>query len=205
MEKYNEWTKIEEISKGKWKVSCSCGKIEIRYKSVIVNGYAKSCLKCSYEKRKLAISKSMTSHGKSNCPTQQSYSDMKRRCYSKHRNEYKHYGGRGIRVCERWLNGDGIRTGYHCFLEDMGERPKGFSLDRIDVNGDYEPNNCRWATPKEQGNNKRITPKFLYKGEMTAITYIAEDINMNRNTLYSRVVQHGKDFKESISTPVKTR
>ena len=205
MEKYNSWTKVREISSGKWEVKCKCGKIEIRYRSVVVNGYAKSCLECSYADRKAAISKSMTLHGKSNCPTQQSYSDMKRRCYSTHRAEYKNYGDRGIKVCDRWLNGDGIKTGYHCFLDDMGERSKGFSLERIDVNGDYEPNNCIWATAKEQGNNKRNTPKFMYKGELTPITYIAEDIGLPRNALYGRLVQRGMDFERSISTPIKKR
>lgn len=205
MDNYNKWAKVGEISFGKWIVQCECGKKEVRHRSVIVNGYAKSCLECSYKLRRDSISKSRTSHGKSNCPTQQSYSDMKRRCYSNHRPEYKNYGGRGISVCDRWLNGDGKKTGYHCFLDDMGEREKGFSLERVDVEKNYEPDNCVWATSKEQGNNKRRTPKFMYKGELTAITYIAEDIGMHRNTLYSRIVQHGKDFDDSISNPVKRK
>lgn len=205
MEKYNSWTKVSEISFGKWLVRCDCGKEEVRHRSVILNGYSKSCLPCSYELRKLSISKARTSHGKSNCPTQTSYSEMIRRCYSKHRPNYKDYGGRGITVCDRWKNGEDGMTGYHCFLIDMSERQKGFSLDRIDVNGNYEPSNCRWATSKEQANNKRHTPRFLYKGVLTPIRYIAEDINMHGNTLYSRIVQHKKDFAQSISAPVKNR
>lgn len=203
MDKYNEWTKISEISKGKWKVSCSCGKVEIRYKSVIINGYSKSCLKCSYELRKSAISASMTVHGKSNCPTQTSYMEMKRRCYSKHRAEYKNYGARGIKVCDRWLNGEDGLTGYNCFLIDMGERIKEQTLERIDVNGDYEPKNCKWDSMKAQSNNKRNTPKFKFNNEVMPLSYIADKVGVNRGTLYNRIFIYGLSFDQAISKPLR--
>jgi hypothetical protein len=75
---------------------------------------------------------------------------MKTRCYNPNTEYYKHYGGRGIKVCDRWLNS------YENFLKDMGPKPSLiYSLDRIDVNGNYEPSNCKWSTPKEQVNNRR--------------------------------------------------
>lgn len=202
MEKYNEWTFVQEVSKGKWLVSCSCGKEELRHKSVIINGYAKSCLKCSYRLRKSKISESKKTHGKSNCRTQSSYTEMKRRCNNPKRPNYHLYGGRGIRVCDRWINGDGVITGYHCFLNDMGECPDGFSIERINVNGNYEPSNCKWASSREQGSNRRHTPRFMYKGKMTALSYIADDIGVKRGTLYNRIFIHNMSFEDAIKKGV---
>jgi hypothetical protein len=73
---------------------------------------------------------------------------MKDRCTNQNHKSYNNYGGRGITVCERWMD-------FRNFLQDMGERPEGMSIDRIDVNGDYEPGNCRWATAQQQSLNKR--------------------------------------------------
>lgn len=79
-----------------------------------------------------------------------SWTNMKYRCYNKNCPQYEHYGARGITVCDRWLNS------FDDFYDDMGKKPdKSMSLDRIDVNGNYEPSNCRWATSQQQSRNKR--------------------------------------------------
>lgn len=84
-------------------------------------------------------------------PTYRSWQGLKRRCESPNDPAYRDYGGRGIKVCERWAS-------FENFLADMGERPQGTTLDRVDVNGNYEPANCRWATHRQQSRNRRLGP-----------------------------------------------
>lgn len=91
-----------------------------------------------------------TMHGLTRTPTYRSWQHMIRRCFDKKHNRYEIYGGRGIKVCERWLE-------FMNFLSDMGIRPEGMSLDRINNDADYKPENCRWATPKQQTNNRHIS------------------------------------------------
>lgn len=113
-------------------------------------------------------------------PTWRSWSSMRRRCLRPGSDQYPNYGGRGIRICERW-------DSYSNFLADMGERPPGTSLDRIDVNGHYEPGNCRWATQVQQNNNKRTTLMLTVGNRTLSISDWARISGQTRNQLWKRI------------------
>lgn len=110
---------------------------------------------------------------------------MKDRCGRKGNKAYKHYGGRGVKVCERW------RNDFWAFVEDMGERPEGASLDRIDNNGDYEPGNVRWASQKEQCRNRRDNSFYTYRGETKCLSEWSEELGMTSSVISYRLKTRG--------------
>lgn len=135
-------------------------------------------------------------------PTEyRAYSNMKNRCYNPKNQAYKNYGERGIKVCDRWLGPDGFVN----FLNDMGKRPsKDLSLDRIDVNGDYCPENCRWATQGQQANNRRTNTVIAYRGETKTISEWAKELNIGTTTLHARLFKHKWPVERALTTPPST-
>ena len=116
-----------------------------------------------------------------NKPWYNSYRSMLDRCYRKNANNYSDYGGRGIKVCEEWLNIENFEK----WVKESNYK-KGLTIDRIDVNGNYEPSNCRWATKKEQDNNRRNTVYIEHNGVFHTISEWAEITGINRSTLNNR-------------------
>lgn len=131
-----------------------------------------------------AMKKANTRHGYAKVgsvsPTYKVWQGMKKRCQDKNSDRYPFYGGRGIKVCERWEL-------FENFLADMGERPKGKTLERIDNSGDYTPENVKWATRQEQANNRRSSRLLSYNGEVKTTTEWSRITGVNAGTIHSRL------------------
>jgi hypothetical protein len=141
-----------------WLFICKCGKEVIETPSRVLSGTRKSC-GCYASER---ITQANTTHGNCGTPEYISWQAMKARCYYPKNPDWRNYGGRGIAVCDRW------RNSFENFLADMGPRPEGKSIDRFpDKDGNYEPGNCRWATMKEQQNNRNHKRFCKYGHELT--------------------------------------
>lgn len=134
-------------------------------------------------------------HGSHLNPEYNAWRNLKRRCHDAHNPMYKHYGGRGIGVCMRWQG----KHGFENFLKDMGPRPsKKHSIDRIDVDKDYCPENCRWATTAEQANNKRDNIWVLYKGERMTLKDASKHIDDARYQTLCRRLWRGVEVHPDI-------
>lgn len=136
-------------------------------------------------------------HGMSRTKTHRSWSSMLGRCLNKNDPSFKDYGGRGITICERWLV-------FENFLEDMGERPEGHSLDRLDTNGAYTPENCTWSTAKQQCRNRRNNRLVTYNGEEKPVTAWAEECGIEVHTLRNRL-DKGWSVSDALTKPVAAR
>jgi hypothetical protein len=125
----------------------------------------------------------LTTHGLTKTTEYKTWLELRGRCINPNNQRYKDYGGRGIKVCDRWLNS------FENFLEDMGKKPReGLSVERINNNGNYEPKNCRWATPLEQAANTRNLKWFFAFNEETGETY-------EGNNQHELGRQHGLDYR----------
>jgi len=130
---------------------CDCGKNKKVQKSYLLNGRVKSCgcFRLKELQKNQIIRHGHSTRTKGMTPTYRSWADMVKRCTNPKNWAWKYYGGRGIKVCKKWVNS------FDAFLKDMGERDKDLTLDRINNNGNYEKRNCRWATRAVQSQNRR--------------------------------------------------
>jgi len=173
-----------------WKCKCDCGNTGI-FVGANLGTRRKSC-GCLLKE---VNSKIHRTHGESKSREFKTWVLMRQRCSNPNSFGFSDYGGRNIKVCKRWLKFDN-------FLADMGRRPSPkHSIDRVDVNGDYEPSNCRWATKKEQGNNTRVNVLLALNGKTQTMTQWAEHLGFKVATLWRRL-QLGWTIEKTLTMPV---
>lgn len=181
-----------------YKCLCDCGKECIKSSTYLLD--SKTCIhkSCGCWHRELNIATSTThGHGKKTDPTYKAWVEIKLRCCNPRNQAYKNYGGRGIKVCDRWLHS------FENFLADMGERPsKEYSIDRIDVNGDYCPKNCRWATRKEQCNNRRSNINITYNCKTQTLMQWCEELGLSYKNARSAIRKRGRSLEYIIENNI---
>jgi hypothetical protein len=158
-----------------WICKCQCGIDKSISRDALKSGATVSC-GCVGRTSNLK-------HGMHTSRTYTSWSKMKSRCLNPNDDNYYLYGGRGIFICEKWLSFEG-------FLADMGERPEGMTLDRIDSDKEYSLENCRWSTPLEQTLNRGVTVKLTYKGETYLLVNWCNRLHLDRKLMYSRIIEN---------------
>lgn len=192
---FGRLTAVRDVGAGKdtgrlWLCRCRCGNETIARVPDLRKGHTLSC-GCLQRERTSEVKRK---HGYSNLvgPKKESatyicWKHLRNRCLNPQNGAYRYYGGRGITVCDRWKD-------FRNFLADMGEQPKGLTIDRIDNNGNYEPSNCRWTTRSEQSHNRRPftngrATHITLDGERLSIVRLASYLAMSRGVLDYRLVQ----------------
>jgi len=174
-----------------WLCDCECGQQAVVLIGNLRKGNSKSC---GCERMR-----GCTTHGFAHLPEYKQWTAMKYRCDNPNNSGYHKYGGRGINVCTRWYD-------FALFMDDMGSKPTTeHSIERIDNDGDYTPENCKWATPVEQARNTRQNHWITYKGETMCLTDWAVRLDMHAKTLDARVGRLGWTIEQAIETPVNAK
>lgn len=176
-------------------VQCVCGNRRKMMLQTVRSGNSKSC-GC-----KSKVQKGL-SHvdGKPN-PLFNVYRSMIRRCHNPKDVSYDNYGRRGIRVCRRWRFGEEGKTGFECFMEDMGPRPKGKSIDRKNNDKGYFPDNCRWASNKQQTNNVRTNSIIILNGKSRTVAEWSAIVGIKANTITCRM-RRGWSGEKALTIPI---
>lgn len=172
-----------------WSCSCACGGEKVVSRRELVRGDTVSCG---------CVAAAQKQHGMKGTPMYDSWKAMRKRCFDPKSNKWSRYGGRGITVCDRW-------AAFANFFADMGERPEGTTLDRIDNDGPYSPENCRWATKEEQANNKSTNVFVEWSGRRKTVSQWAREIDVDdkrlRKRLARRPVEEALSLRSGAATP----
>jgi hypothetical protein len=200
-EKYGLLKPIElSYIKGKyeqfWLFKCDCGNLKVSRLYDVKRGKINSC-GCIHKKQLAERNKANAKHGYFGTPIYNSWSGIIERCYNPKSGNYNMYGAKGITMCERW------RSSFENFLEDMGERPQGTSIDRIDVYGNYCPENCRWVDAKTQARNRTNNVRYEYDGKNLTLAEWSEITGIKADTMHSRIRKQGWSIEDALTRKVK--
>ena len=178
-----------------WTCKCDCGNTIVIRGADIKNGHTKSCGCLQRE----MIKQRSTTHGMEGTRLYRIYCGMISRCYRPSQKNFPRYGGRGIKVCDEWLNGFEA----FCKWAMLNGYSDNLTLDRIDNDKNYCPENCRWTTRKEQQNNKRNNRLITYNGKTKTMQQWADELGMDSRTIYNRINCLHWSIEKALSTPVK--
>lgn len=179
-------TVLGYLGKGKWHCRCECGNTKIVSTAKLNNGHVKSC-GC------LAKTNAIK-HNATGTREYITWTNIKARCTNPNNKAYKNYGGRGIAICDTWLNS------FEVFYRDMGDCPKGFSIERKDNNKGYYKENCIWASAKTQSMNRRSNFIVNYRGEDKPLKQWCEDLKLDYKKVFARIKQLGWTVERALST-----
>lgn len=187
--------------KSQWVCRCDCGNETTTRANTLLKGETRSCGCLHLE----TVRVSRLTHGAASRlrndgqqdPVYRVWCAAKGRCHNPTDKSYINYGQRGIKMCKRW------RESFEAFRDDMGPRPVGGTLERQDNDGNYDPDNCRWATGAEQARNKRTNIKITWKGETRCLYDWAHELGMKPMTLYFRIQTSGWTVYRAFTTPVR--
>lgn len=181
---------VSHFNANRWIFLCDCGKSFSEKPSRVLSGHRKSC---GCQKGKASLT-----HGCNGDEFYHTWWSMMRRCYNKEAHNYERYGGRGITVCPEWHNPE---TFIQWARKTIGHKVSGLSLDRIDNEKGYSPENCKWSTPKEQCRNRRSTTYGIINGEEKSLAEWCEIYGIGIETARRRI-QSGMTFKDAVTIPV---
>jgi len=172
----------------KWIVLCDCGNTTMVSSAKLNNSHTRSC-GCLQTETMIGAAKK---HGMRRSPEYYSWASMKNRCLCETSQSYPRWGGRGVKIHEPWVKS------FEQFYADMGKRPPGTTLDRIDNDGDYTPWNCQWASPSQQSNNQRNTRKLTANGVTKTISEWALLLGISRDAIRSRL-KRGQSIESIVA------